>query len=75
MVESVHCMTEEEETIEISRGGFWARLFDTDPTLHIWDKTKTVTTVKMNPAMYIVGSQIVYHPALKSQIYHHLNVA
>lgn len=54
----------EDKEIFVKRGGFWERIFDTDPTLHIWDdyKTKTIKVPKRKPAMYMVNGDIFAHP-------------
>lgn len=54
----------EDKEILVKRGGFWERIFDSDPTLHLWDdyKTKTVKVPKRKPAMYMVNGDIFAHP-------------
>lgn len=69
-LQAVELDGEEDKEIEVSRGGFWARLFDTDPTLHLWDKTKKVT-IKVphyKPAMYWLVDRFIVHPSLMPKI-------
>lgn len=56
----------EDVEIQINRGRFWERLFDPDPTLPLWQKTKTkiIQLPKYKPAMYRIGDRIISHPAL-----------
>lgn len=56
----------EEKEIMVKRGGFWERIFDTDPTLHIWDDYKPVIVKvpKRKPAMYRINDMIISHPDL-----------
>lgn len=69
VVSSVHATEDdgyEEKEIMVKRGGFWERIFDTDPTLHIWDDYKPVVVKvpKRKPAMYRIHDMIVAHPDL-----------
>ncbi len=66
----------EDKEVLVKRGGFWERIFDTDPTLHIWDdyKTKTIRVKKKKPIMYMLnGDKLIIHPSfleeLKSSIF------
>ena len=56
----------EEKDAMVKRGGFWERIFDTDPTLHIWDDYKPVKikVPKRKPIMYRVGDILISHPSL-----------
>lgn len=54
----------EDKEIMVKRGGFWERIFETDPTLHLWDDYKPVTikVPKRKPAMYSFQDMIIAHP-------------
>ena len=56
----------EEKEVMVKRGGFWERIFEKDPTLHIWDDYKPVKTKvpKRKPIMYRVGDILISHPSL-----------
>jgi len=60
----------EDKEIQVERGGFWARLFDPDPTLPLWQKTKTevVQVPHYQPAIYKAMDKIICHPSLVEQI-------
>jgi len=60
----------EEKEIMVKRGGFWERIFDTDPTLHIWDDYKPVIVKvpKKKPAMYRLYDMIIAHPDLIKEL-------
>lgn len=70
----------EDREVEIERGGFWERLFDPDPTLPLWQKTKTkvIRVPNYKPAMYRVMDKFIVHPSLfeqlKSQLENRTNV-
>lgn len=69
IISSEHATEEdgyEEREVMVKRGGFWERIFDTDPTLHIWDDYKPVKikVPKRKPAMYKIGDILVSHPSL-----------
>lgn len=56
----------EDKVIQVERGGFLARLFDPDPTLPLWQKTKT-KTVKVphyKPVIYRLLDKLIVHPSL-----------
>lgn len=57
--------TEGREILE-ERGGFWARLFDPDPTLPLWQKTKTkiIQVPHYKPIMYRFMDKLIIHPSL-----------
>lgn len=59
-----------DKEIEISRGNFWARMFDPDPTYPLWIKTKkkTIKVPYHKPVMYIIGNQIITHPSLLEEL-------
>jgi hypothetical protein len=52
---------EELREKEVSRGGFWQRMFDPDPTIPLWIKTKKVMLKypHMEPCIYMIGNQII----------------
>lgn len=56
----------EDKEIQVKRGGFWERTFDTDPTLHIWDDYKPVMVKvpKRKPVAYKIYDMIVAHPSI-----------
>lgn len=56
----------EEKEIKVKRGGFWERIFEKDPTLHIWDDYKTVivSVPKRSPAMFLIGDVFLAHPKI-----------
>lgn len=56
----------EDREIQIERGGFWERLFDPDPTLPLWQKTKTkiVKLPRYKPVMYRIMDKLIIHPSL-----------
>lgn len=56
----------EDKEVMVKRGGFWERIFDTDPTLHIWDDYKPVIikVPKRKPAMYRLYDMIIAHPEI-----------
>lgn len=56
----------EDKEIQVERGGFWARLFDPDPTLPLWQKTKTkiIQVPHYKPVMYRMMDKLIVHPAL-----------
>ena len=56
----------EDKEVMVKRGGFWERIFDTDPTLHIWDDYKPVIVrvPKRKPIMHRINDMIVSHPDL-----------
>ena len=60
----------EDKEVQVERGGFWARLFDPDPTLPLWQKTKTevIQVPHYKPAIYKMMDKIVCHPSLFEQI-------
>ena len=60
----------EEKEIMVKRGGFWERIFDTDPTLHIWDDYKPVKVKvpKREPVMYKIGDILMSHPSLIQEL-------
>jgi hypothetical protein len=60
----------EDKEIQVDRGGFWARLFDPDPTLPLWQKTKTkiVQVPHYKPVIYRVMNKIICHPSLVDQV-------
>jgi hypothetical protein len=60
----------EPKEIQVERGGFWARLFDPDPTLPLWQKTKTkvIQVPRYKPVMYKMADQIICHPSLFEQL-------
>lgn len=60
----------EDKEIQVERGGFWERLFDPDPTLPLWQKTKTriIQVPHYKPAMYQIADQFIVHPALMPAI-------
>ena len=60
----------EEREVMVKRGGFWERVFDTDPTLHIWDDYKPVkiSVPKRKPVMYKIGDILVSHPSLIQEL-------
>ena len=60
----------EDKEIQVERGGFWARLFDPDPTLPLWQKTKTkiVQVPHYKPVIYRLMDKIICHPSLYEQI-------
>ena len=69
IIQSLHAVEQdgtEPKEIEVSRGGFWARLFDPDPTLPLWQKTKKVIVQvpHYKPVMYRMMDQLIIHPAL-----------
>lgn len=65
----------EDKEIMVKRGGFWSRIFDPDPTLHIWDDYKPVIVKapKRKPAMYKIGDMIVSHPKLIQELTNSMN--
>lgn len=65
----------EDKEIMVKRGGFWERIFDTDPTLHIWDdyKPTIVKVPKRKPAMYKIGDMIISHPKLIQNLMESIN--
>lgn len=65
----------EEKEVMVERGGFWSRIFDTDPTLHIWDDYKPVIVKvpKRKPAMYKIGDILVSHPKLIQELTNSMN--
>lgn len=56
----------EDKEIQVDRGGFWARLFDPDPTLPLWQKTETkiIQVPRYKPVMYKLMDQLIVHPSL-----------
>ena len=60
----------EEKEIKVKRGGFWERIFEKDPTLHIWDDYKPVKiqVPKRKPAMYRIGDILISHPSLIQEL-------
>lgn len=60
----------EDKEIMVKRGGFWSRIFDPDPTLHIWDDYKPVIVKvpKRKPAMYKIGDILISHPSLIQEL-------
>lgn len=56
----------EPKEIQQDRGGFWARVFDPDPTLPLWQKTKTVViqVPHYEPVMYRLMDKLIVHPSL-----------
>ena len=56
----------EEKEVMVKRGGFWERIFDTDPTLYIWDDYKPIKikVPKRKPVMYKIGDILISHPSL-----------
>lgn len=60
----------EDIEIQVERGGFLARLFDPDPTLPLWKKTKTkiVQVPHYKPAIYRTMDKIICHPSLYDQL-------
>lgn len=60
----------EDKEIQVERGGFWARLFDPDPTLPLWQKTKTkvIQTPRWKPVIYRMFDKIICHPTMYEQI-------
>ncbi len=56
----------EYKEVMVKRGGFWERLFDTDPTLHLWDDYKPVMKKVpiRKPVMYRIHNMIISHPDL-----------
>lgn len=65
----------EDKEIMVKRGGFWSRIFDPDPTLHIWDDYKPVIVKvpKRKPAMYKIGDILVSHPKLIQDLTNSMN--
>jgi hypothetical protein len=61
----------EGKEIQVKRGSFWARLFDPDPTLPLWQKTKTkvIQVPHYKPVIYMMKDQIICHPSLYEQIH------
>lgn len=61
---------EEDKEIEVQRGGFLARLFDTDPTLPLWQKTKTkvIKVPHYKPVIYQLFDKFIVHPSLMPEI-------
>jgi hypothetical protein len=75
---SVHVTEEdgyEDKEVMVKRGGFWERIFDPDPTLHLWDdyKLKTIRVPKRKPAMYKIRDMIVGHPELIEKLINSLD--
>lgn len=62
--------TTEDKEIQVSRGGFLARLFDPDPTLPLWQKTKAkiVQVPHYKPVIYRMMDKIICHPTFYEQI-------
>ena len=60
----------EDKEVMVKRGGFWSRIFDPDPTLHIWDDYKPVIVKvpKKKPAMYRLYDMIISHPDLIKEL-------
>ena len=60
----------EEKEVMVKRGGFWERIFDTDPTLHMWDDYKPVKikVPKRKPATYRIGDILISHPSLIQEL-------
>jgi hypothetical protein len=56
----------EDKEIQVERGGFWERLFDPDPTLPLWQKTKTriIKVPHYKPVMYRMMDKLIVHPSL-----------
>lgn len=56
----------EDKEVMVKRGGFWERIFDTDPTLHIWDDYRPVIirVPKRKPMAYRIYDTIVAHPII-----------
>lgn len=56
----------EDKEIMVKRGGFWERIFETDPTLHLWDDYKPVIikSPKRKPTMYSFQNMIIAHPEI-----------
>jgi hypothetical protein len=61
-----------DKVIQVKRGGFWERMFDPDPTLPLWQKTKTkvVKVANFKPVMYLLKemNQLICHPSLVGEI-------
>lgn len=60
----------EDKEIQVPRGGFLSRLFDPDPTLPLWQKTKTkiIQVPHYKPAMFRVMDKLIVHPSLMPKI-------
>lgn len=56
----------EDKEVMVKRGGFWERVFETDPTLHLWDDYKPVIirVPKRKPIAYRIYDMIVAHPII-----------
>jgi len=60
----------EDKEITVERGGFLARLFDPDPTLPLWQKTKTkiIQVPHYKPTAFRLMDKIIIHPSLYIQL-------
>lgn len=60
----------EEKEIQVQRGGWLERLFDPDPTLPLWQKTKTkvIQVPHYEPVIYRMLDKIIVHPSLMPKI-------
>lgn len=56
----------EDKEVMVKRGGFWERVFETDPTLHLWDDYKPVIirVPKRKPVAYKFYDMIIAHPII-----------
>lgn len=56
----------EDKEVMVKRGGFWERIFETDPTLHLWDDYKPIIirVPKRKPIAYRIYDMIVAHPII-----------
>lgn len=61
-IPATHAISVQE--IVTVRKTFWERLFETDPTIHMWDKTKKVvqTVTRKVRCAYLIGDVIIVHP-------------
>lgn len=60
----------ENQEIQVQRGGFWERLFDPDPTLPLWQKTKTkvISVPRYKPVIYQLFDKLIVHPSLMDAV-------
>ena len=69
LIESVNASETvfEDEVVHLS---FWQRVFDPDPTFHLWDRTRTIRKTFQKPTAYLLhGTHLIYHPALRGDLY------
>lgn len=61
---------EEDREVTKNRGGFWERVFDTDPTLPLWQKTVTeiIKVPHFDPVLYVLDGTIICHPYLYPEL-------